>query len=96
MSELPDEPPVDDPDKAELATLRQAEADRKAAEAAAEKTERDAEKAELEKLRKDAAARDKVKPPTKKADKAPDETPPAVKPRSRVSRGWFGAAADED
>jgi hypothetical protein len=90
----PEPAPADDPTKAELETLRREKADR-------EKAERDAKDAELEELREFKAKAAKAVPaPVKKADKVPDPDPtptpgPTTKPKARVSRGWFGDAADD-
>lgn len=93
-------PPGDDPDKAELEQLRKERADR-------DKTEREAAAAELEELRayrkqrEDEDAR-RVPAPKPKAEKTPPADPApkgdekTKRPRSRVSRSWFGSAADAD
>ena len=94
-------PPADDPTKAELEQLRKEKADR-------DKADRDARDAELTELRTFKKAREdedakRVLPPKTKAEKAADpppdkdETKATDKPKkSRVSRRWFGKAADDD
>jgi colicin import membrane protein len=92
-------------ERAELEALRKEKSDQAAAQAEAEKAEREAERAELAEHRKEKTERDaaaalaakKTTAPVKKAEKAPvagDEGQP--KPKARVSRKWFGSAADED
>lgn len=100
MSETETEtPPTTNPDAAELAALRKEKADRAEAE-------RKAKDDELESLRKDKADRDAkdakkvTAPPVKEAETPPaktteKETPPVAKKGSRVSRKWFGDAADD-
>jgi hypothetical protein len=84
-------PTTEDPEKAELARLRQAEADRTKAEA----EERAAELAELREFKAKATKEPAVKAPVKKAEK---ETPPETKPETpakpRRRRAWW--PDDED
>jgi hypothetical protein len=88
------QPPIEtgsteDPDKAELAKLRQEKADREKAAA----DEREAELAELREFKAKAEREPAVKAPVKKAEKA-EETPPTVKteetppPAKRKSLWW--------
>lgn len=89
-------------ERAELAALREEKLKAAADRAEAEKAERDAERAELEQHRKDkadreAAAARKVTAPKPTATKAPKpDDEPVSRPKSRVSRSWFGAAADTE
>ena len=86
--------PAEDPDKAELEALRREKAER-------EKAEREARDKELEELRaykkaeeeRKAKAVPAPKPKAEKAEEKPaEEKPPvkAIRPRSSVSRRWFG------
>jgi hypothetical protein len=91
----PAAPPTDDPNKAELETLRQEKKDREVAEQAAKDEE-------LETLRAFKVAQDAkttVPAPVKKTATAPPTppmAPPEKKRKARVSSKWFGEAAYDD